>query len=132
MADITHDITKGLLDQIAGFQTRTESVEVGQVMEVGDGIARASGLANVRAQELVQFSTGAMGVAFNLEDDNVGIIIMGDYLGINEGDEVRATGRISSVPVGAEMLGRVVDVLGNPLDGKGPINATGGFYPLEK
>jgi len=131
MADFTQDITQGLLEQIAGFNAQTEAVEVGEVMEVGDGIARVSGLSNVRAQELVQFSNGAMGVAFNLEADNVGIIIMGDYLTINEGDEVRGTGRIASVPVGNELLGRVVDVLGNPLDGKGPINASGGFNPLE-
>jgi F-type H+-transporting ATPase subunit alpha len=131
MADITQDITKGLLEQIQGFESTLEAVEVGEIMEVGDGIARVNGLTNVRAQELVQFENGVMGVAFNLESDNVGIIIMGDYLGLNEGDEVRGTGRISSIPVGDEMLGRVVNVLGQPIDGKGAINASGGFQPLE-
>jgi F-type H+-transporting ATPase subunit alpha len=124
-------ITKGLLEQIQGFETAAEAVEVGYVMEVGDGIARVSGLPNVRAQELVQFSTGAMGVAFNLEADNIGVIIAGDYLAINEGDEVRRTNRIASVPVSNSIVGRVVDVLGNPLDGKGPIPADK-YYPLEK
>jgi len=125
------DVTQGLLDQIKGYKSSVEAVEVGEVMEVGDGIARVSGLPNVQAQELVEFQNGVIGVAFNLEYDNVGIIIMGDYLGINEGDEVYRTKRIASVPVGNEMLGRVVDVLGNPLDGKGPIGATGGFNALE-
>jgi len=131
MADVTQDITKGLLDQIEGYESTLEAVEVGEIMEVGDGIARVNGLTNVRAQKLVQFENGVMGVAFNLESDNVGIIIMGDYLGLNEGDEVRGTGRISSIPVGDEMLGRVVNVLGQPIDGKGAINASGGFQPLE-
>lgn len=131
MADFTKDITQGLLEQIQGYQTSLEAVEVGAVMEVGDGIARVSGLANVKAQELVQFQNGVIGVAFNLEDDNVGVIIIGDYLGLNEGDEVRRTGRIASLPVGNELIGRVVDALGNPIDGKGPINATGGFNPLD-
>lgn len=131
MASVTQDITQGLLDQIKGYKGAVQAVEVGEVMEVGDGIARASGLPNVQAQELVEFQNGVIGVAFNLEYDNVGIIIMGDYLGINEGDEVYRTGRIASVPVGDEMLGRVVDVLGNPLDGKGPINTGGKFNPLE-
>ena len=125
------EITQGLLDQIQDFESDVRAVEVGAVMEVGDGIARVKGLENVKAQELVAFPNGAMGVAFNLERDNVGIIIAGDYLGINEGDEVRATGRIASVPVGEELLGRVVDALGNPIDGRGPINASGGFVPLE-
>jgi F-type H+-transporting ATPase subunit alpha len=131
MAELTLDITQGLLDKISNFQTVTEAVEVGEVLEVGDGIARARGLDNVRAQELVQFENGVMGVAFNLEPDNVGIIIMGDYTTLNEGDEVRRTGRISSIPVGDELIGRVIDVLGNPIDGKGPINTTGGYNPLE-
>jgi F-type H+-transporting ATPase subunit alpha len=132
MADMTQDITKGLLDQIAAFDTEMAAVEVGTVEEVGDGIAIASGLRNVRAQELVQFASGTLGVAFNLEAFEVGIIILGDYLDINEGDEVRATGRINSVPVGPELMGRVVDALGRPQDGKGPLNHSGGFYPVER
>lgn len=131
MADMTKDITAGLLEQIQGYKREVAPVEVGYVMEVGDGIARAEGLTNVRSQELVEFSNGVMGVAFNLEPDNVGIIIVGDYKGINEGDEVRATGRIASVPVGDELIGRVVNALGEPIDGKGPVSATGGFSPIE-
>jgi F-type H+-transporting ATPase subunit alpha len=124
MVDRTQDFTSGLLDQIKGFSRELETVEVGSVLEVGDGIARVSGLPNVRAQELVEFSNGTLGVAFNLEEDNVGIIILGEYKAINEGDEVRATGRINSVPVGEGLIGRVVNILGEPLDGKGPIVAT--------
>jgi F-type H+-transporting ATPase subunit alpha len=131
MSDFTLEITKGLLEQIQGFDTKSEAVEVGYVTEVGDGIARATGLTNVKAQELVQFGNGVFGVAFNLEADNVGIIVVGDYLEINEGDEVRRTGRIASVPVSDGLIGRVVGVLGNPLDGKGPIVADQ-YYPLEK
>jgi len=101
------------------------------VLEAGDGIARVQGLANVRAQELVQFSNGVMGTAFNLEKDSVGVIIMGAYEEIAEGMIVRATGRISSVPVGDALIGRVVNALGEPIDGKGPI-ATTGYRPIER
>lgn len=127
----TMDITSGLLEQIQGYKRDVAPVEVGYVMEVGDGIARVEGLTNVRSQELVEFQNGIAGVAFNLEADNVGVIIVGDYTGINEGDEVRATGRIASVPVGNELIGRVVNALGEPIDGKGPINASGGFQPID-
>jgi F-type H+-transporting ATPase subunit alpha len=102
--------------------------DIGVVLEAGDGIARVHGLANVRAQELVQFSNGVMGTAFNLEKDSVGVIVMGQYDGIIEGMSVRGTGRIASVPVGDAMIGRVVNALGEPIDGKGPI-ATTGFPP---
>jgi F-type H+/Na+-transporting ATPase subunit alpha len=132
MTDKAQDLTQGLLDQINAFERDLAAVEVGEVLEIGDGIARISGLTNVRAQELVEFSNGTLGVAFNLEEDNVGIIILGEYDDLSEGDEVRATGRINSVPVGPEMVGRVINILGEPLDGKGPISASGGFYPLEK
>jgi len=131
MAELTKEITKGLLEQIKGFEREIKAVDVGYVVEVGDGIARVSGLERVRAQELVQFSNGVMGIAFNLEEDNVGVIIMGDYVDIKEGDEVRGTGRIVSVPVGDGLIGRVVDVLGNPIDGKGPIVADG-YLPIER
>ncbi|MBK8617936.1 MAG: F0F1 ATP synthase subunit alpha [Anaerolineales bacterium] len=105
--------------------------DIGIVLEAGDGIARVSGLANIKAQELVQFSNGVMGTAFNLEKDSVGVIVMGAYDGIVEGMTVRGTNRIASVPVGDAMIGRVVNALGEPIDGKGPI-ATTGFRPVER
>ena len=123
MAEVTSDITRGLLEQIASFERERRAVDVGTVVEVGDGIARVVGLESVRAQELVEFQNGVLGMAFNLEVDNVGVIIMGEYTGINEGDEVRGTGRVASVPVGDGLVGRVVDALGRPVDGKGPIKA---------
>jgi F-type H+-transporting ATPase subunit alpha len=98
--------------------------EVGTVLEVGDGIARVYGLSNVMAGEMVQFPSGVIGMAFNLEESSVGVTILGDYLGINEGDEVKALGKLLSVPVGEALIGRVVDPLGNPIDGKGPIATT--------
>ncbi|MDH5606501.1 MAG: F0F1 ATP synthase subunit alpha, partial [Anaerolineae bacterium] len=131
MSDLIKDISKSLQEQIEGFQPDLSLRDVGTVFEAGDGIARASGLADVQAQELVQFDNGVMGVAFNLESDNVGIIIMGDFSGVQEGMNVRATGRIASVPVGDAMLGRVVDALGQPIDGKGQIHSTG-FRPIER
>jgi F-type H+-transporting ATPase subunit alpha len=131
MAVISNDIYESLLKQIEGYGKKVESVEVGRVLEVGDGIARISGLDNIRFSELVQFTNGTPGIAFNLEKDVVGIIIMGEYDTIQEGDEVRAMGRIASVPVGAGMVGRVVDALGTPVDGKGTIAATE-FYNIER
>jgi F-type H+-transporting ATPase subunit alpha len=98
--------------------------EVGTVLEVGDGIARVYGLSNVMAGEMVQFPSGVIGMAFNLEENSVGVTILGDYLGINEGDEVKSLGKLLSVPVGEALIGRVVDPLGNPIDGKGPIITT--------
>ena len=98
--------------------------EVGTVLEVGDGIARVYGLSNVMAGEMVQFPNGAIGLAFNLEEGSVGVTILGDYLEIQEGDEVKALGKLLSVPVGDAVMGRVVDPLGNPLDGKGPVATT--------
>ncbi len=118
---MTDNIYDAFLKQIEEYEPKVESVEVGYVEEVGDGIARASGLANIRFNELVSFSNGVQGIAFNLETDSVGIIILGDYDDIQEGDEVRPQGRITSVPVGRELLGRVVNALGEPVDGKGPI-----------
>lgn len=125
------DISASLQQQIEDFKPELELRDIGTVFEAGDGIARATGLANVQAQELVQFQNGIMGVAFNLESDNVGIIIMGEFSSIEEGMTVRSTGRIASVPVGDAMLGRVVNALGEPIDGKGPINTTG-FRPIER
>jgi F-type H+-transporting ATPase subunit alpha len=131
MTDLIKQITGDLQKQIEGFKPEYSISDIGTVLEAGDGIARVQGLANVRAQELVQFSNGVMGTAFNLEKDSVGVIIMGDYAGITEGMSVRATGRIASVPVGDAMIGRVVNALGEPIDAKGPI-ATTGFRPIER
>jgi F-type H+/Na+-transporting ATPase subunit alpha len=131
MADISTDIFKSILEQIEGYTPTIESVEVGRVQEVGDGIARISGLDNIRFSELVQFENGTPGIAFNLEKDNVGIIILGEYDTIQEGDEVRPLGRIASIPVGQGMVGRVVDALGTPIDGKGPIASTE-YYNIER
>jgi len=120
-----------LLERIQQFQPVVVTEDVGTVVEVGDGIARVSGLPTVQMSELVTFPDGTMGMAFNLEVDNVGIIIMGDYTNIREGDLVRRTGRIVSVPVGDALLGRVVDALGRPIDGKGPIR-TDKYRPIER
>ena len=131
MSDLIKQIAGDLQKQIEGFEPELNISDVGTVVEAGDGIARVHGLANVRAQELVQFANGVMGTAFNLEKDSVGVIVMGDYGGITEGMSVRGTGRIASVPVGDAMIGRVVNALGEPIDGKGPI-ATTGFRPIER
>jgi F-type H+-transporting ATPase subunit alpha len=121
-----------LKQQIAGFDQEMTVTNVGRVVEVGDGIAQVYGLSNVMASELVEFpKTGVLGLAFNLEEDSVGIIIMGEYTEIEEGDEVRSTGRIASVPVGDALVGRVVNALGQPLDGKGPIS-TDKTRPIER
>ncbi len=120
-----------LKKQIESFGTELTVTNVGYVVEVGDGIAQVHGLRDVMANELVEFSTGVMGMAFNLEEDSVGVIIMGEYTDIEEGDEVKATGRIIQVPVGQALVGRVVNALGQPLDGKGPIE-TEKFRPVER
>ncbi len=131
MSDLIKQITGDLQKQIESFKPEFNVSEAGVVTEAGDGIARVQGLANIKAQELVQFSNGVIGVAFNLEKDNVGVIVMGDYEGITEGMSVKGLGRIASVPVGDAMIGRVVNALGEPIDGKGPI-ATTGFRPIER
>jgi F-type H+-transporting ATPase subunit alpha len=115
------EIASVIKQEIEQFESQIDVRDVGRVLEVGDGIARVYGLSGVMAQEMVEFANGTIGLAFNLEENSVGIIILGDYLNIAEGEEVRSTGRLLSVPVGDELLGRVVDPLGNPLDGKGPI-----------
>jgi len=121
-----------LRQQIAGFDVDMTVTNVGSVVEVGDGIARVFGLSQVMASELVEFTkNGTLGLAFNLEEDSVGVIIMGEYTDIEEGDEVRSTGRIASVPVGPALVGRVVNALGQPIDGKGPINAENS-RPIER
>ena len=119
------EISEILKKQIASFDTETDVVETGQVLSVGDGIARVFGLANVMAGEMVEFpNAGVQGMALNLENDNVGVVVFGDDKAIREGDTVTRTRRIVDVPVGKGLLGRVVDALGNPIDGKGPIEAT--------
>lgn len=119
------EIISVLSDQISNFDRKVETRAVGQVLEVGDGIARCYGLSEVMAGELVDFpQAGVKGLAFNLEENSVAVIILGDALKVTEGMEVRTTGELLSVPVGEALIGRVVDPLGNPLDGKGPINAT--------
>jgi F-type H+/Na+-transporting ATPase subunit alpha len=115
------EISKVIKDQIANFGTEAEVSETGQVLSVGDGIARVHGLDNVQAGEMVEFANGVQGMALNLEADNVGVVIFGSDAEIKEGDVVKRTGTIVDVPVGKGLLGRVVDGLGNPIDGKGPI-----------
>ena len=131
MSDLINQITADLKKQIEAFKPEFEVRDVGKVLEAGDGIARVSGLSDVRAQELVQFANGVRGIAFNLENDSVGVIIMGDYSEIVEDMEVRSTGRIASVPVGDALVGRVVNALGEPIDGKGPIK-TDTYRPIER
>ena len=116
------EVTKILKEQIKKFGDKAEVSEVGQVLSVGDGIARIYGLDNVQAGEMVEFSDGTKGMALNLESDNVGVVIFGDDRAIKEGDTVKRTGAIVDVPVGKELLGRVVDALGNPIDGKGSLD----------
>ncbi len=118
------EIASVIQKEIEDFRGSIETSEVGRVLEVGDGIARCYGLSNAMASEMVEFPSGVQGMVFNLEENSVGIIILGDYLDIHEGDEVKCTGRLLSVPVGEAMIGRVVDPLGKPLDGKGPIVAS--------
>ena len=130
MTESINQITSEFKKFIDEFQPTAGVQSVGFVLESGDGIARVTGLADVRAQELVQFKNGVMGTAFNLEKDHVGVIIMGEYDEIIEGMEVRSTNRITSVPVGDALIGRVVNALGEPIDGKGPIRSTG-YRPVE-
>ncbi|RMG37763.1 MAG: F0F1 ATP synthase subunit alpha [Planctomycetota bacterium] len=115
------EIASVIQKEIEDFRGEIRTSEVGRVLEVGDGIARCYGLAAAMAGEMVEFANGVNGLVFNLEENSVGIVILGDYLTIHEGDEVRSTGQLLSVPVGEALLGRVIDPLGNPLDGKGPV-----------
>src|SRR5579883_3328704 len=132
MAQIRADeISRILASEIQNFDAVENVSETGTVISVGDGIARVFGLNNVMAGELVEFGPETVGIALNLEEDQVGVVLLGDYSGIKEGDQVRRTGRIMSIPVGEAMIGRVVDALGRPIDGKGAI-ATTEFNPLER
>lgn len=125
MAIKAEEISALLKSQIENYQFEVKSTDVGSVIEVGDGIARVYGLNEIMSGELVEFTkTGVMGLAQNLEDTNVGIVILGPTTDIKEGDEVRRTGRVMDIPVGEELIGRVVDPLGQPVDGRGPINIT--------
>src|SRR6187455_1545384 len=117
--------------QIAGVKTAVQKQNVGVVREISDGVAKVEGLTDAMLNEMLDFGNGVTGIALNLEETEVGAIVLGDYLGIKEGDEVKTTGKLLSVPVGKGLLGRVVDTLGRPVDGKGPIAATAS-YPVEK
>lgn len=131
MADLIQQITADLQKKISSFQPQIEVRDIGTVIQAGDGIAEVDGLANVKSQELVEFANGTLGIAFNLEKERVGIIVMGEYHGIIEGMKVRSTGRIASVPVGDGLIGRVVNALGEPVDGKGPISFRQ-YRPIER
>ncbi len=124
------EISTLIKQQIQNYQSDIQVVDVGTVIQVGDGIARVHGLEKCMAGELLEFSNGVVGMALNLEEDNVGVVIMGPFTGIREGDQVKRTGRIMEVPVGEQLLGRVVNALGQPVDGNGPINTTK-FRPVE-
>ena len=124
------EITKIIRSQIKNYENKMEASETGVVILVGDGIAKASGLDKCMAGELVEFPNGSYGMAQNLEEDTVSIVILGTDQGIKEGDTVKRTGRVVSVPVGAGLIGRVVNALGEPIDGKGSIPSEG-FRPIE-
>jgi len=115
------EIASVLEEKILGSKTNQDLEETGRVLSIGDGIARVYGLKNCQAEEMVEFSSGLKGMALNLEPDNVGVVVFGNDKLISEGDIVKRTGSIVDVPIGAELLGRVVDALGNPIDGKGPL-----------
>ena len=122
------EISAILRQQLSNFNVAADLEEVGTVLQVGDGIARVYGLGNVRYGELVEFETGVRAIALNLEEDNVGVVLMGETTGIQEGSKVKRTGKIASIKVGEGMLGRVVNTLGAPIDGKGPI--AGDLYEM--
>ena len=131
MSDVKDTLLKTLEAELKGFESKVAHAIVGTVVEVGDGIAKIAGLGQCMSSEMLEFSHGVKGVALNLEESQVGAMILGDYLGIKEGDTVKSTGKILSVPVGPELIGRVVNPLGEPLDGRGAIKATIS-YPVEK
>ena len=125
------EISKIIKEQIGSFAVDVDVAEVGTVTSIGDGIARLHGCQRAMAGEMLEFPHGVIGVALNLEEDSIGAVLLGEYREIREGDPVKRTGRIISVPVGEEMLGRVVNALGQPIDGKGPILAQK-FAPVER
>ncbi|HAI57317.1 MAG TPA: F0F1 ATP synthase subunit alpha, partial [Saprospirales bacterium] len=133
MVDVKPDEISAILkQQLSGFKTEAELEEVGTVLQVGDGIARVYGLLKAQAGELVEFETGTQAIVLNLEEDNVGVVLLGDASGISEGSNVRRTNRIASIEVGEGMCGRVVNALGFPIDGKGPIQGVTYEMPIER
>ncbi len=133
MSQVRPDEVSAILrQQLSNFKSEAELQEIGTVLQVGDGVARIYGLANAQAGELIEFSNGLLGLVLNLEEDNVGAVIFGDSSGIREGDSVKRTKRIASLKVGEGMLGRVVDAMGNPIDGKGPLKGELFEMPLER
>lgn len=126
------EVSAILRQQLAGFKTEAELEEVGTVLQVGDGIARIYGLSNVQSGELIEFENGLNGIVLNLEEDNVGAVLLGSSNEIKEGDVAKRTGRIASIKAGDGMLGRVVDTLGNPIDGKGPLEGELFEMPIER
>src|SRR5215208_3827487 len=131
MADVVAELLQEIEAEIAGAKTATARQGVGVIREIGDGVARVEGLADAMLNEMLDFGRGITGLALNLDETEVGVIVLGDYTQLGEGDEVRATGRLLQVPVGKGLLGRVVNTLGEPLDGKGPVPSTAS-YPVEK
>ncbi len=133
MAEVkSAEVSAILRQQLSGFKSEAELQEVGTVLQVGDGIARIYGLTNAQSGELIEFENGLQGIVLNLEEDNVGVVLLGPSKGIKEGDTVKRTNRIASINVGEGMLGRVVDGMGNPIDGKGPIAGTTYEMPIER
>lgn len=126
------EVSAILREQLAGFKTEAQLEEVGTILQVGDGIARIYGLSQVQSGELIEFNNGLNAIVLNLEEDNVGAVLLGSSKGIKEGDTVKRTNKIASIKVGDGMLGRVVDTLGNPIDGKGPIAGELYEMPLER
>ena len=133
MVEIRPDEVSAILrEQLSGFKSEAELEEVGTVLQVGDGIARIYGLSKVESGELIEFENGLRGIALNLEEDNVGAVLLGSSNDIKEGDVVKRTGKIASINVGEGMLGRVIDTLGTPIDGKGPILGPTYEMPIER
>jgi F-type H+-transporting ATPase subunit alpha len=133
MADINPaEITAILRQELSGFKSEAELEEVGTILQIGDGTARIYGLTNIQYGELIEFENGLIGMALNLEEDNVGAVLLGPEGGLKEGSTAKRTNRIASIKVGEGMVGRVVDTLGNPIDGKGPIEGELLEMPLER
>jgi F-type H+/Na+-transporting ATPase subunit alpha len=126
------EVSEILKLQLEGFTSNAELEEVGSVLQVGDGIARIYGLSSVQSNELIEFHNGMKGIVLNLEEDNVGAVLLGSSQEIKEGDKVRRTKKIASIKVGESLLGRVINTLGEPIDGKGPINGDLYEMPLER
>src|SRR5690625_4160102 len=133
MADIKPDEISAILrQQLSNLDASADLEEVGTVLQIGDGIARIYGLNNLRSGELVEFETGLRAIALNLEEDNVGVVMMGEYNDIREGATVRRTGQIASIKVGEGLIGRVVNTLGEPIDGQGPVSGELHEMPIER